>query len=140
MIDEIPAELKELPHTSLIIESINEYKKSLSKNCKNEVEIDNAVSVRRDIPEDEDDICKDFSFDEQPDLNGHPGPSPSLILQALTMSNANDGINLERLETIGDSFLKYAITTYLYCTYENIHEGKLSHLRSKQVSILCLRQ
>ncbi|XP_017892073.1 endoribonuclease Dcr-1 [Ceratina calcarata] len=79
-----------------------------------------------------------FSFDHQPELENHPGPSPSLILQALTMSNANDGINLERLETIGDSFLKYAITTYLYCTYENIHEGKLSHLRSKQVSNLNL--
>ncbi|XP_043489191.1 endoribonuclease Dcr-1 isoform X3 [Polistes fuscatus] len=79
-----------------------------------------------------------FSFDFQPELEGHPGPSPSLILQALTMSNANDGINLERLETIGDSFLKYAITTYLYCTYENIHEGKLSHLRSKHVSNLNL--
>lgn len=79
-----------------------------------------------------------FSFDEQPDLNAHPGPSPSIILQALTMSNANDGINLERLETIGDSFLKYAITTYLYCTYEDVHEGKLSHLRSKQVSNLNL--
>ncbi|EFN77602.1 Endoribonuclease Dcr-1 [Harpegnathos saltator] len=79
-----------------------------------------------------------FSFDYQPELRGHPGPSPSLILQALTMSNANDGINLERLETIGDSFLKYAITTYLYCTYDNIHEGKLSHLRSKQVSNLNL--
>ncbi|XP_011315268.1 endoribonuclease Dcr-1 [Fopius arisanus] len=79
-----------------------------------------------------------FSFDYQPELRGHPGPSPSLILQALTMSNANDGINLERLETIGDSFLKYAITTYLYCTYPVIHEGKLSHLRSKQVSNLNL--
>ncbi|OAD58870.1 Endoribonuclease Dicer [Eufriesea mexicana] len=79
-----------------------------------------------------------FSFDFQPKLENHPGPSPSLILQALTMSNANDGINLERLETIGDSFLKYAITTYLYCTYDNIHEGKLSHLRSKQVSNLNL--
>jgi dsRNA-specific ribonuclease len=81
----------------------------------------------------DDDIINKFSFDAQPDLEGHPGPSPSVILQALTMSNANDGINLERLETIGDSFLKYAITTYLYCTYDNIHEGKLSHLRSKQV-------
>lgn len=81
---------------------------------------------------------EEFSFDRQPYLNGHPGPSPSIILQALTMSNANDGINLERLETIGDSFLKYAITTYLYCTYENVHEGKLSHLRSKQVSNLNL--
>lgn len=74
-----------------------------------------------------------FSFDAQPDLENHPGPSPSVLLQALTMSNANDGINLERLETIGDSFLKYAITTYLYCAYEAVHEGKLSHLRSKQV-------
>lgn len=81
---------------------------------------------------------KTFSFDYQPDLRHHPGPSPSIILQALTMSNANDGINLERLETIGDSFLKYAITTYLYLTYENVHEGKLSHLRSKQVSNLNL--
>lgn len=79
-----------------------------------------------------------FSFDKQPNLNENPGPSPSIILQALTMSNANDGINLERLETIGDSFLKYAITTYLYCTYENVHEGKLSHLRSRQVSNLNL--
>lgn len=79
-----------------------------------------------------------FSFDFQPDLNNHPGPSPSVILQALTMSNANDGINLERLETIGDSFLKYAITAYLYCTHNNVHEGKLSHLRSKQVSNLNL--
>ncbi|XP_053682144.1 endoribonuclease Dcr-1 [Sabethes cyaneus] len=87
---------------------------------------------------DDDDNIKAFSFDSQPDLNNHPGPSPSIILQALTMSNANDGINLERLETIGDSFLKYAITTYLYCTYENVHEGKLSHLRSKQVSNLNL--
>ena len=44
----------------------------------------------------------------------------------------------ERLETIGDSFLKYAVTSYLYCTFPTIHEGKLSHLRSKQVSNLNL--
>lgn len=79
-----------------------------------------------------------FSFDYQPDLIDHPGPPPSVILQALTMSNANDGVNLERLETIGDSFLKYAITTFLYCTYPQRHEGKLSYLRSKQVSNLNL--
>jgi endoribonuclease Dicer len=54
------------------------------------------------------------------------------------MSNSNDAINLERLETIGDSFLKYAITSYLYCQHPTIHEGKLSHLRSKQVSNLNL--
>lgn len=81
-----------------------------------------------------------FSFDEQQGLESHPGPSPSVILQAFTMSSANDGINLERLETIGDSFLKYAITTYLYCKYSSIHEGELSHLRSRQVSNLHLYQ
>ncbi|KAJ8968365.1 hypothetical protein NQ317_009528 [Molorchus minor] len=79
-----------------------------------------------------------FSFDFQPYLELHPGPSPNVLLQALTMSNANDGINLERLETIGDSYLKYAITNYLYSKYEKTHEGKLSHLRSKQVSNLNL--
>ncbi|OWR48607.1 endoribonuclease Dcr-1 [Danaus plexippus plexippus] len=45
---------------------------------------------------------KEFDFDSQPDLEGHPGPSPSVILQALTMSNANDGINLERSCVQGD--------------------------------------
>lgn len=97
-------------------------------------------SIRKDFPK-KIEIVTDtnkFSFDRQPDIQNHPGPSPSIILQALTMSNANDGINLERLETIGDSFLKYAITDYLYTKYENIHEGKLSHLRSKQVSNLNL--
>lgn len=62
------------------------------------------------------------------------GPSPCVILQALTMSNANDAINLERLETVGDSFLKYSITAYLFCLHPDKHEGKLSFLRSKQVS------
>ncbi|CAF1277771.1 unnamed protein product [Adineta steineri] len=33
----------------------------------------------------------------------HPGPSPALLLQALTLSNAGDGFDLERLETVGDS-------------------------------------
>lgn len=77
-------------------------------------------------------------FDERPDLDSHCGPSPSILLQALTMSNANDGINLERLETVGDSFLKYAVTAHLYCTYPSVHEGKLSHLRSRQISNLNL--
>lgn len=73
------------------------------------------------------------SLDADRDLETFVGPSPCLLLQALTMSNANDFFSLERLETIGDSFLKYAITVYLYCCYPGTHEGKLSYLRSKQV-------
>ena len=54
------------------------------------------------------------------------GPSTSWIfLQALTLSNASDGVNLERLEMLGDSFLKHAVTVYLYCTYPEAHEGEL---------------
>uniref|UniRef100_A0A1I7XTP4 RNase III domain-containing protein n=1 Tax=Heterorhabditis bacteriophora TaxID=37862 RepID=A0A1I7XTP4_HETBA len=67
-------------------------------------------------------------------MNNPYGVSPCLMLTALTASNANDGINLERLETIGDSFLKYAVTDYLYHTHYDQHEGKLSFARSKEVS------
>ena len=74
------------------------------------------------------------SLDVDMDVSTFVGPSPCEVLQALTMSNANDFFSLERLETIGDSFLKYAVTVYLYCSYPGIHEGKLSYLRSKQVS------
>lgn len=74
------------------------------------------------------------SFSLDADTSSSGGPSPCDVIQALTMSNANDFFNLERLETIGDSFLKFAISIYLYCMYPGIHEGKLSYLRSIQVS------
>lgn len=106
------------------------------------IELDEPTVLNVDLPSPAQDFFVSdnliFKFDEQPKLTEHPGPSPNVLLQALTMSNANDGINLERLETIGDSFLKYAITNYLYSKYESVHEGKLSHLRSKQVSNLNL--
>ena len=57
-----------------------------------------------------------------------------MCMQALTTANASDGMNLERLETIGDSFLKYSCTVCLFHDYPDFHEGKLSFLRSKQVS------
>lgn len=82
----------------------------------------------------EEELDQLLSFDIDITTGPFIGPSPCMILQALTMSNANDFFSLERLETIGDSFLKYAITVYLYCTYPGVHEGKLSYLRSKQVS------
>ncbi|XP_052107136.1 endoribonuclease Dicer-like isoform X2 [Mytilus californianus] len=87
-----------------------------------------------DIEVTEEELNKLMSFDTDVVTGDFIGPSPCMILQALTMSNANDFFSLERLETIGDSFLKYAITVYLFCTYPGVHEGKLSYLRSKQVS------
>lgn len=81
-----------------------------------------------------------FSFEE--DLLGKNiyGVPPSLLLQALTTSSATDGINLERLETIGDSFLKLSVTNYLYNCHPDQHEGKLSFARSKEVVFYLYRQ
>lgn len=137
LVEEVPDDVKNLSYTPIIVKSLEAEKTRLCNKRETIVNIQADWKPRKfEHFAELDDICKGFSFDEQPELDGHPGPSPSLILQALTMSNANDGINLERLETIGDSFLKYAITTYLYCVYEDVHEGKLSHLRSKQVIYL----
>ncbi|VDP87442.1 unnamed protein product [Echinostoma caproni] len=63
-------------------------------------------------------------------------PGPANVLQALTMSCSNDFINLERMETIGDSFLKFVVTVHLYLSYPTSHEGKLSHMRSRIVSVI----
>lgn len=86
-----------------------------------------------------------FSFDRNPNNESNSigkclGPDPSLILQAITMSNSSDGINLERLETVGDSFLKYSITAFLFCMCTDLNEGKLSFLRSRQISNINLHR
>ena len=60
------------------------------------------------------------------------GPSPARILQSLTTQFTNCGFSLERLETIGDSFLKLATSVYAYCTCTS-HEGKLSEFRMHQI-------
>ncbi|KAM4662071.1 endoribonuclease Dicer isoform 2-T2 [Discoglossus pictus] len=87
----------------------------------------NALCVSNDVKHSENGLSNGYSSKTL-------GPNPGLILQALTLSNASDGFNLERLEMLGDSFLKHAITTYLYCTYPDAHEGRLSYMRSKKVS------
>ncbi|KAL5107030.1 Endoribonuclease Dcr-1 [Taenia crassiceps] len=60
-------------------------------------------------------------------------PGPTMILQSLTLLGAGDFINMERLETIGDSFLKFAVTMDLFLRYPDAHEGHLSSLRSQIV-------
>lgn len=53
--------------------------------------------------------------------------------QALTTRSARDGLDLERLETLGDSLLKLASTDWLYHNHGQHHEGALSDARSRQV-------
>lgn len=62
------------------------------------------------------------------------GPPSTLILRALTTGMAGDVFSLERLEILGDSFLKYAITSSVFFKYRYENEGKLSFTRGLGVS------
>lgn len=74
------------------------------------------------------------SFELQPELEGNPGPSPGRLLEALTSAKAADGFDLERLEVLGDSFLKFAVTIDLYCGETTAQEGLLTQARSRIIS------
>ena len=53
--------------------------------------------------------------------------------QVITASSANDIINYERLETLGDSFLKYIVTLSLFLSFPDKDEGKLTAVKGKMV-------
>ena len=61
-------------------------------------------------------------------------PSPTEMLQALTLLSAKDNWNMERLEILGDSFLKFSTTIFLYYKMKDTcDEGDLSLARSRIV-------
>lgn len=66
------------------------------------------------------------------------GPDAGLILHALTPTGANDSVNLEQLECLGDSLLKLVSSLYLFTSRSSDHEGKLSSARHRRVSNLNL--
>ena len=65
-------------------------------------------------------------------------PDSALVLQALTTTHSGDAFNLERLEMLGDAFLKLAVSLHLFCTYKDKDEGKLTHRKKNQISNLAL--
>ncbi|KAL9270609.1 Endoribonuclease Dicer homolog 2-like protein [Drosera capensis] len=56
------------------------------------------------------------------------------VLEAFTTRKCQENFHLESLETLGDSFLKYAVSQQLFRAYENHHEGLLSAKREKIIS------
>ncbi|KAJ0014601.1 hypothetical protein Pint_21188 [Pistacia integerrima] len=56
------------------------------------------------------------------------------VLEAITTKNCQEGFHSESLETLGDSFLKYAASHYLFKTHQNKHEGLLSIKKDKIIS------
>ncbi|KAK6786604.1 hypothetical protein RDI58_015129 [Solanum bulbocastanum] len=53
------------------------------------------------------------------------------VLEAMTTKKCLEKFHLESLETLGDSFLKYAASIQLFKTYENHHEGLLTVKKNK---------
>ncbi|GMH30664.1 hypothetical protein Nepgr_032507 [Nepenthes gracilis] len=56
------------------------------------------------------------------------------VLEALTTEKCNERFSLERLEVLGDAFLKFAVGRHLFLSYEAIDEGQLTRKRSKLVN------
>lgn len=58
----------------------------------------------------------------------------SLLLEAITADSCQEDASYERLETLGDSFIKYAYSASLFMQHPGWHEGQLTCARARLVS------
>ncbi|KAL3276339.1 hypothetical protein HHI36_011721 [Cryptolaemus montrouzieri] len=56
------------------------------------------------------------------------------MYEAMTTCRANDIVNLERLETLGDSFLKYITSFYITLRFPYYDEGRATQLKGRIIS------
>jgi dsRNA-specific ribonuclease len=56
------------------------------------------------------------------------------LIKVLTTSYAADVFDMERFETLGDAFLKFIVSLYLYKKHDKFHEGQLTALKGRIVS------
>nr|XP_043623396.1 dicer-like protein 4 isoform X2 [Erigeron canadensis] len=59
--------------------------------------------------------------------------SAERILEALTTERCNERFSLERLEVLGDAFLKFAVGRHLFVSNPSLDEGQLTRRRSNMV-------
>ncbi|KAI8927827.1 hypothetical protein BC831DRAFT_156802 [Entophlyctis helioformis] len=85
-----------------------------------------------------DSYCHAADFDATLGRGVLPDPDAHMPVHTLRMafvaSGAHEDVNYERLETLGDSFLKFGATLDLWMRYPNCNEGELSILRAHGVS------
>ncbi|XP_030542862.1 ribonuclease 3-like protein 2 [Rhodamnia argentea] len=60
--------------------------------------------------------------------------NPKLLEEALTHSSFPEAPSYERLEFVGDSVLELAVSNHLFLAYPGLDQGRLSNLRSVNVS------
>ncbi|CAL1687755.1 unnamed protein product [Lasius platythorax] len=63
-------------------------------------------------------------------FNSH-GPNIIEIMHALTTKLGTDMFDLERLETLGDSYLKFITSIFLYHKFPTFNEGQLTAVKGK---------
>ncbi|KAJ1385905.1 Ribonuclease III domain [Sesbania bispinosa] len=56
------------------------------------------------------------------------------VLEALTTEKCQERFSLERLEVLGDAFLKFAVARHFFLMHDNLHEGDLTRRRSNVVN------
>ena len=56
------------------------------------------------------------------------------VLEALTTEKCNELFSLERLEVLGDAFLKFAVGRRLFLLHNSLDEGQLTKKRSNIVN------
>ncbi|KAH9654546.1 Dicer-like protein 4 [Citrus sinensis] len=60
--------------------------------------------------------------------------SAEMLLKALTTEKCQERFSLERLEILGDAFLKYAVGRHLFLLHDTVDEGELTRRRSNAVN------
>jgi dsRNA-specific ribonuclease len=71
-------------------------------------------------------------------LNNVPFTDIQHVVEATTASSAQWVTNYQRYEFVGDSILKFVISSQLFVDHKNWHEGYLSESRASLVSNTCL--
>ncbi|TKY54740.1 Dicer protein 4 [Spatholobus suberectus] len=56
------------------------------------------------------------------------------VLEALTTEKCQERFSLERLEVLGDAFLKFAVACHFFLMHDSLHEGDLTKRRSNAVN------
>ncbi|KAK9145881.1 hypothetical protein Sjap_005784 [Stephania japonica] len=69
----------------------------------------------------------------------YPMPA-SKILEALTAASCQETFCYERAELLGDAYLKWVVSRFLFLKYPQKHEGQLTRMRQQMVSNMVLYQ
>ncbi|KAL0913169.1 hypothetical protein M5K25_016608 [Dendrobium thyrsiflorum] len=64
--------------------------------------------------------------------------SSAKILEALTAASCQETVCYERAELLGDAYLKWVVSRFLFLKYPQKHEGQLTRMRQQMVSNMVL--